>query len=118
MSGPRGEGRLALADGVVVEILFTNRALAEAETLTGKTVLQLADAGRSNGLGIGDVAKLLLVGMQAARRDAGTGGTRLTMDEAYRVLDQVGFIHAATCVIEALAVVLSYGLEEPAPDPS
>jgi len=116
VSGPRGEGRLVLADGAVVEILFTNRALAEAETLIGKSVLRLADTARSNDLGMGDVAKLLYVGMAASQRDSGVGGLRIAMKDAWDVLDKVGFQRVAIVVMEALAVVLSYGTEEPAPE--
>jgi hypothetical protein len=119
VSGARGTGRLALATGEV-EILFTNLALAEAETLTGKSVLQLADTGRTNALGMRDVAQLLLVGMEHARRAAHAGGPRVTLKEAFAIMDEVGFIKVAEVVLLALAAVLSYGAgagEEAAADP-
>jgi hypothetical protein len=111
MSGARGEGRLATAQGEVV-VLFTNRALAEAENLTGKSILQLAAAARSDALGMGTLVQLLAVGMEFARREAGTGGARITTKDAYAVLDEVGFIRVVTVVLEALATVLAFGADE------
>lgn len=118
MTGARGEGRLQTPSGVEVVVLFTNRALAEAERATGKSVLQLADAGRGTGLGIGDLANLLAIGMEFARREAGTGGPRITLGNAYSILDEVGFVKVAQVVLEALATVLSYGAGESDEDPT
>ena len=91
-----------------IEILFTNRALAQAETQLGKTVLQIVSDASGDNLGIGDVTRLLLVGMQAARRDKKERGTPPSMKDAFDVIDQVGFAEVTRVVFEALAAVLSY----------
>ena len=99
-----------MVDGSPVEILFTNRALAQAEVQLGRTVLQIArDA---EGLGMGDLARLLLVGMNAARRDAKMGGKPPKLNDAYDVMDAVGFTEALRVVIDALAAVLGYGQDD------
>lgn len=113
MAGPRGESRIQLPDGSEVVVLFTNRALAEAETALNKSVLQLARQAAEGGIGIGDVAQLLVVGIEYARRDAGTPGPRLNLSDAYRVLDAIGFVAAAQAVLESLAAVLSYQADNP-----
>lgn len=113
MAGPRGESRILLPDGGEITVLFTNRALAEAETALNKSVLQLARQAADGGIGIGDIAQLLAVGMEYARRDAGIPGPRLNLSDAYRVLDAVGFVAAAQAVLESLAAVLSYQADNP-----
>lgn len=107
MAGARGEGHLQLAEGERA-ILFTNRALADAERLTGKTVLQIAGAAAQNALGIGDTAVLLQVGMEQARSDLNRGGKPYTLADAYAVLDEVGFAATLAAVIEGVAAVLSW----------
>ena len=107
MAGARGEATIQTPDGEA-RILFTNKALADAERATGKTVLELAGGARDGKLGVGDIAQLLLVGMEAARRDARTGGRSHILNDAWAVLDAVGFGTAAAAVIEAMAAVLNY----------
>ena len=93
-------------------ILFSNRALAEAEQRTGKSILLLArDAG--NGiLGVGETAMLLLTGMETGRKDAKLPGKRYEAKDAYDLLDQAGFAAVAAAVYEAIAAVLAYDPEE------
>ena len=67
-TGARGEGIIELKDenGNVTEtvsVLFTNRALAEAENATGKSTLQLLNAATMQLMGVGEVAQLLAGGM-------------------------------------------------------
>ena len=95
-----------------IEILFTNRALAQAEVQLGKTVLQIATGAADGDLGMGDVARLLLVGMQAARRESRSGRKPPSLNDAWDVMDQVGFSETARVVFEALAAVLSYDPKE------
>lgn len=117
MSGARGVGRLVTAQGEV-NVLFTNRALAEAEQITGKSVMQLAATAHGSAVGVGITAQLLAVGMEFARREAGVGGARVTIADAYRVMDELGFSTVATVVLQALADVVSYGVEVAEPDPT
>ena len=91
-----------------IDILFTNRSLAQAETQLGKTVLQIANDAADGNLGMGDVARLLLVGMRAAHRDSKLRSTPPSMLDAFDVMDEVGFSETARVVFEALAAVLSY----------
>ena len=106
-TGARGEGILTL-EGQQYPVLFTLRALADAERATGKTVLQMMAAVRSNGLGVADVAALLAIGLEHARREhrAGTGGHNL--NDAWRLLDNLGFSAVAAVVVEAMTVVMTF----------
>ena len=106
-TGARGEGVLVL-EGEQHRVLFTLRALADAERATGKTALQLMAASTSGGLGVGDVAALLAVGLAAARREhlGGAGGHNL--NDAWRLLDNLGFSAVAAVVVEAMTVVMTF----------
>ncbi len=120
-TGARGEGIIVLPDGEQVRVLFTNRALVEAERALGKSILALAQGFGDGIVGIGDVAQLLLVGMQASRRDERAGGPIPNLASAYDVMDQVGFAKVAEAVIGAVAGVLSYGQDDAGgedPDPN
>lgn len=100
-----------------IDILFTNRALAQAEVQLGKTVLELAGDAADGNLGMGDVARLLLVGMQAAHRDNKLSGKPPSLNDAWDVMDAAGFSEVARVVFEALAAVLSYDPKEESDDP-
>lgn len=105
--GARGEGRLQSGDKTI-RILFTNRAIAEAEVATGKTVLQMAQGLRDGNLGMNDVAHLLAAGMEQERRDQNGPGPRITAREAFKIIDEVGFVAALEVVMQCLTDVLSY----------
>lgn len=107
MSGARGE-RIILAGEREVRILFTNRALADAERQMGKSVFGVARGLIGGQSGIVDVAYLLQAGMQAAKRDAGERPVAVSLDSAFQVLDEAGVTAVATAVMEAMAAVLSY----------
>ncbi|MBU0777926.1 hypothetical protein KKF82_06690 [Patescibacteria group bacterium] len=105
-TGARGEGYLEL-DGQRHEILFTNRALADAERLTEKSVMQfLRDAGM---VSISDLVQYVAVGLRYAQRDSGPsrrGG--FDIDTAWQLLDGLGMTAVAKVVLDALADVISY----------
>jgi hypothetical protein len=103
----RGEGVINVGDNEV-QVLFTNKALAAAERQMGKSVLGVVNGFMDGVSGIGDLANLLQAGMEAARRDGRQMGKTVTLNDAYDVLDEVGFSGVATVVMEAVAVVLSY----------
>lgn len=105
-TGARGEGYLEL-DGERYPILFTLRAIAEAEAATGKTVLQLMREAQTNTMGVGDLARLLAVGLEHARREGRgrVGGA----EQAWALLERLGFMPVAVIVFEALAAAMSYG---------
>jgi hypothetical protein len=106
MPGARGESYLVV-DGEQRPILFTNRALADAERLTGKTVLQLMRGVQSNELSMSDTAQMLLVGMEHARRES-RSGRPYQIQDAWAVMDACGFGPVAAAVMEAVAAVMSY----------
>lgn len=108
-TGARGEGIIEVGNKEI-RVLYTNRALAEAEAQMGKSVLGVAQgfASGSNQAGITEIAHLLRAGMQAARRDSGERGRPASMIEAYKVLDQAGFAAVTAVVMESIAAVLGY----------
>lgn len=109
-TGARGEAILTV-DGKEYRVLFTNRALAEAEKALGKSTTAIMRAAINNELGIGDLAVLIQVGMNAARRDA-MGGTRLLpANAALDLLDHLGFLKALVPVVTAITEVLTYDPE-------
>lgn len=107
-AGARGEGVIILPDGSEVAVLFTNRALVEAEQAIQKSILALSREFERGTFSIGDVAQLTLVGMRAARRDSRGGGPAPTLNDIYEILDQVGFSEVAKVVVGAVAEVLSF----------
>jgi hypothetical protein len=112
--GARGEGTIS-ANGTEVHVLFTNRALATAQQSLGRGIVAVAQGFSDGSSGIIEVATLLQVGMEAARRDSRAGGRPVRLDDAYDVMDEVGFAGVASVVMEAVAAVLGYsgdGLHE------
>lgn len=118
----RGEGIIQAGEREV-RVLFNNRALAEAETQMGKSIVATLSAAQAkNDIAIKDLAHILRAGMSAARRDNGKGKPA-TLIEAFAVLDWAGFSLVAKEVMTAVAAVLSYdpskkggGDEEEAPN--
>jgi hypothetical protein len=107
MPGARGEATIQAGEREVT-ILFTNRALAEAEGQIGKSIIGVAQGFAEGTTGIRDIAYLLQAGMEAARRDARAGGKVVTLNDAYQVLDAVGFTAVSVAVMEAVSAVLSF----------
>jgi len=114
----RFEGLLELDTGKEVRVLFTNRALAEAEQQMGKGVIGVAQGFASGQTGLFELAHLLRAGMEFARRDARVGGRPVSLNDAYEVLDTAGFTRVAQMVMETLAACLSYDPGNALPDGS
>jgi len=110
-TGARGEGFLTI-DGEQVPILFTLRALAEAEGVLNKSVTELLRGAMERNLGIGDTAQLLRIGLEHARQDRGGRYNSYTMREVWQILDQLGFAAVAIVVLEAISAVLSFSTEK------
>lgn len=110
VNGARGETTIQ-ADGREIRLLYTNRALAEAEKQVGRSVIGIAQGFADGTSGITEVAHLLRAGMEAARRDGGGGGRVVSLNDAYQVLDELGFSAVTVAVMEGVAAVLSYGAE-------
>lgn len=105
--GARGEAELQ-GENRTIRVLFTNRALAEAEQALGKSIIGVAQGYAEGESGITELAQLMRVGMEAARRDAREAGRAITLNEAYDALDEIGFGPAAAAVFNAIAAVLGY----------
>jgi len=110
LKGARGEAVIVI-DEDEYPILFTNRAIAEAEQRCGKTITYLLQGAGAGNLGMSDLAALLTCGLEAARKERG-GGKPVQMGQAYDLLDRVGFTRATTAVISALAPVIGYDPDE------
>lgn len=102
-------GKIIQAGEREVKVLFTNRALAEAEQACGKSVIGIVNGLANGGSGIGEVASLLKAGMEAYRRDAKEGSKAISINDAYEVMDEAGFEAVTTVVMTAVAEVISYG---------
>lgn len=107
--GARGE-QIIQADGREVRVLFTNRAIADAEARIGKSIIGILEGYDVGTTGIRETASLLRSGMEAARREDGQRG-RVSIDEAYDLLDAAGFAAVVEAVVLAIGDVLSYGPE-------
>lgn len=101
MPGARGEETLGDA-----KILFTNRALAEVEEMTGQSIVALLRGFQEDTAGMRELVHLVRAGLQAARRDEGRGGRPVSLDEVYEVLDEAGYAPALLAVTQAIAAVL------------
>ena len=108
MPGARGEAIIQAGEREV-RILFTMRALAEAEREAGKPIAVMLSA---QGFGIQESAVLLRAGMEAARRDARLGGTRVTLDAAFDLLEKIGLNAAGEAIGLAIAGALAGSAEE------
>jgi len=106
-TGARGEGIL-IVDDQEHRILFTNRALAEAEKRMGKSVLELAQGAMRDEVGVGEIATLLQIGLNTARKDRMGGARPLPPNTAFERMDQMGFGQATVVVLEAVGAVLAY----------
>lgn len=114
--GARGEQTIVTPDREI-RLLYTNRALAEAEQVLGKGIFEIFQSFMDQKAGITETAQLLRAGMEAARRDARTGGRPVQITDAYDILDEAGFPAVIQAVALAISDVLSYGSEEEA-DPN
>lgn len=90
-----------------VRLLFTNRALAQAETASGLTIMRIVTAMSEKDVSYKLLVALLQAGMEAARRDAGQRGA-VSPDDAWSVLEAVGYSAALVAVATAVVVVFSW----------
>jgi len=109
-TGARGEASLQAGDESY-PILFTNRAIFRAERVIGKPVLQITSALSEQTLSMGDLVRMLLIGLEEGRRDARDGKRPYALNDAWDVLDAAGFRAVLVAVFDALAQVLSYSQE-------
>ena len=109
----RAERVITDSDGNETRILYTMRGLGDAEKMIGKPVLGVLTALVENKASIEEVAGLLRAGMESARRDARTMGRVVSLNDAYNLMEVVGFTVVVTAVVEAIAAVISYSQDSP-----
>lgn len=102
-----------------ITILLTNRAFASAEERLDKGIVGILQGFETGASGIREVAALLWAGMQAARRRGHhiepRSGSRVTINDAYDIMDEIGLPRALTIVAETIAEAMAY---ESDPDPN
>ena len=114
MAGARGEATIQAGEREV-HILFTNRALAEVETRLKQSIIGVAQGFADGTAGVTELVHLLRAGMEAARREAREGG-RVSLNEAFEVLDEAGFTAVTMAVMDAVSAVLSFGTADQDPN--
>jgi hypothetical protein len=107
----RGENVIHVK-GRDVYLLFTTRALLNAEQQLGKSISAIMRGFVTNTLGYTELVALLRYGMEAARMDARSGGRPVSNNDAIDIIDEVGFMAAINPVMEAVAAVASYKASE------
>jgi len=115
MNGSRGSVIFTAADKEV-RVLFTNRSLADIEATLNKSIIEIARGLDDGHTGIRDVAVILRNGMEASRRDSRDGGRSVTLDDAYAVLDELGFASVVSIVIPAVVEMLTPKTEDDDPN--
>lgn len=111
--GPRSEVTFEAGEGTV-GILFTNRALAEAEAQIGKSAWMLVEVfGQGYYPAIADLVALLRAGMEGYRREHEPSEKPVSLDHAYEVLDLVGYSYTVTQVMPAVSEVLFFTRKKP-----
>ncbi len=103
----RGEGVIH-AKGRDIPLLFTTRALLNAEKQLGKSIPSILRGFVSNTSGYTELVALLRVGMEAARVEAHADGQPISNSDVIAIIDEVGYITANNPVMEALAFASSY----------
>ncbi len=106
--GPRSEVTFESGEGTV-GLLYSNRALAEVEAQIGKSVWMLVDVfGNGYYPAIHDLVLLLRAGMEAYRKEHEPSAKPVSLDDAYKVLDLVGYSYTVTQVMPAAGEVLFF----------
>jgi hypothetical protein len=108
----RGEQTIILPDGEEVGILFTNRALASVEERLGSSIMVVAGEVATGRASMTMIAHLLRAGMDAGRKEQGDS-RRPTLDDAYRILDALGFSPVMQAVTVSLSECLGYDGTKP-----
>ena len=114
--GARGEGIL-IVDGVEHRVLFTNRAMAESERRTGRTISAAARAAAAGELPLNELVMMLVVGLGAARQ-AGHGAAVYTPARAWELMDSAGYMEVMRVVISAASDALTWSPDEAEGDDS
>jgi hypothetical protein len=106
-TGARGE-RILEVDGRRFSVLFTNRALAEAERSLGKSAIGILTESQKGSVAVGDLVTLLHIGIEYGRRDSDPTAKAFTSEDAWKLLDQIGLVAAVELVFTPMAQVIAY----------
>ena len=108
---------LAASPILLVVLLITvahwPAARAGLAGLAAALVVGLLTSASNGDLSIGDLSRLLQIGIEHGRRDAQEPGPQLGMEDAWRIMDELGFSEVVQAVFGAIAGVLSYGGPRP-----
>ncbi len=116
--GARGEAILE-GDGQQYPVLFTNRAIYDLEQALGTNVLGILQQARAGEIGMNTIVHMVAIGMEYSRRERRDNRRPYTVDDAFDVIDALGFGAVVSQVIPAFVAVLSYGAtSEPASPPA
>lgn len=105
---PRGEAFIELDGEQQVGMLFTIRAISQAEKKIGTGILALIAETQAGTVGMEAVATLLQCGVMAYRNENGGKSKQATLEYAYDVIGAAGYSHAVEVIFEAIADALSY----------
>ncbi len=115
--GARGEAILE-ADGQQYPVLFTNRAVYDLEQALNVSVLDLMKQARAMSVGMATVVHMLAIGLEYSRRERRDNRKPYTTEDAFEIIDQLGFAGVVSQIIPAFVSVLSYGTGEAAGPPA
>ena len=104
---PRGEITISTREGQEYRVLYTNRALAEIEAACGKSIFAIFDSMTKEDLSITETAEMLKAGLNAARIYNREGGKVHSLNQAFDIMDEVGFIRVMQEIAPAIAAVFS-----------
>jgi len=124
----RGEQIITSPEGEEYRILYTNRALAEAEKACGKPVMAVLQdlvewfesakatesLGTAGEISVTVLGNLLRTGLDAARMANREGGKGISLNTAYRIMDEVGTFEVIGPIL--LGILEALGLGDEAAD--
>lgn len=96
-------------NGQTFRLLFSNRALADAEKMLGKSIPSIFKTIEN--VGFNDIAVMFFVGMDAAKRYYRLPGKRYSMNDTFQLMDEIGFIAITPIIAKAVGDVIQYKSE-------
>lgn len=111
MAYERG-GIVIQLEGREVPVVFTNAALADAEARLGMSIMVVVQGFVNQRSGVTQVGALLRAGMEAGKKASKIQGRTPTIQDAYKIMDEIGLAKAIELIIEPLNATLRFGIEE------
>lgn len=110
--GARGESHVK-DGGEEIPLLFTNRALLEVERMVGKPIITILLDYYEKKISMDSISKILRVGLETARKESMGKQATVSLDEAFDILDRVGFTDCAAAIVSGISEVINYSQSEP-----